>query len=123
MKNNIFLVMMLVLMIAGSCIAQQPVPVKVDGGLLQGTTEDGLTVYRGIPFAAPPVGDLRWRAPQPAVKWEGVRQVNQVCSWANSGLGFSVRKERRLPVLEHLDAGEIRERPYSCIRLDLWRRI
>ena len=40
-------------------------------------SEDGLTVYRGIPFAAPPIGDLRWRAPQPAAKWEGVRQVTK----------------------------------------------
>ncbi len=67
--------MMFMLMIAGSCIAQQPTPVKVEDGLLQGTSEDGLTVYRGIPFAAPPVGDLRWRAPQSAAKWEGVRQA------------------------------------------------
>ena len=44
---------------------------------MQGTSEDGLTVYRGIPFAAPPVGDLRWRAPQPAAKWEGVRQATK----------------------------------------------
>jgi para-nitrobenzyl esterase len=62
---------------AGSGIAQLPLPVKVDGGLLQGTSEDGLTVYRGIPFAAPPVGDLRWRAPQPPTKWEGVKQATK----------------------------------------------
>ena len=36
--------------------AQSPEPVKVEGGLLQGTVEDGLTIYRGIPYAAPPVG-------------------------------------------------------------------
>ncbi len=58
---------------AGPCLAQQPAPIKVEGGLVQGASEDGLTVYRGIPFAAPPVGDLRWRAPQPAAKWEDVR--------------------------------------------------
>ncbi|MDD1750422.1 MAG: carboxylesterase family protein, partial [Methanothrix sp.] len=57
--------------------AQQPAPVKVEGGLVQGTSEEGLTVYRGIPLAAPPVGDLRWRAPQPAAKWEGVRQATK----------------------------------------------
>jgi para-nitrobenzyl esterase len=51
-------------------------PVKVDGGLLEGTVEDGLAVYRGIPFAAPPVGDLRWRAPQPAARWTGVRKAD-----------------------------------------------
>ena len=52
-------------------------PVKVEQGLVQGTSEDGLTVYRGIPFAAPPVGDLRWRAPQTAAQWEGVRQASR----------------------------------------------
>jgi para-nitrobenzyl esterase len=44
---------------------------KVDGGLVAGTEESGLAVYRGIPFAAPPVGNLRWSAPQPAPKWSG----------------------------------------------------
>lgn len=57
--------------------AQQPPPVKVDGGLVQGVTEDGLTVYRGIPFAAPPIGDLRWEAPQPVEKWDGVRETKK----------------------------------------------
>jgi len=60
----------------GEAGAQQPAPVRVDGGLVRGTLEGGLTVYRGIPFAAPPVGDLRWRAPQPAVSWDGVRQAD-----------------------------------------------
>ncbi len=61
---------------AGLGMAQQPAPVKTEGGLVQGTVEDGLTVYRGIPFGAPPIGDLRWKAPQPAAKWEGVKQAN-----------------------------------------------
>ena len=83
----------------GLCAAQTPAPVKVEGGSLQGTTEDGLTVYRGIPFAAPPVGDLRWRAPQPAAKWDGVREARKFgprCMQrmgnpadANSGPGMS----------------------------------
>jgi para-nitrobenzyl esterase len=51
--------------------------VTVEQGQLQGTKEEGLTVYRGIPFATPPVGDLRWRAPQPAAKWEGVRPADK----------------------------------------------
>jgi len=51
--------------------------VKVEGGLLKGTVEDGLSVYRGIPYAAPPIGDLRWRPPQLAPKWEGVRAADQ----------------------------------------------
>ena len=73
MKKIAFSVVSLLLFAAGLGIAQQPEPVRVEEGLLQGTSEGGLTVYKGIPFAAPPVGDLRWRAPQPAAKWEGVR--------------------------------------------------
>jgi len=48
---------------------------KVEQGVLQGTKEAGLTIYRGIPFATPPVGDLRWKAPRAAAKWEGVKQA------------------------------------------------
>jgi len=63
-----------VLVLAGVSAAA---PVRVEGGLVAGTSEDGLTVYRGIPFAAPPVGDLRWRAPQPAPKWKGVKRADK----------------------------------------------
>ena len=62
--------------------------VKVEQGLVEGVAEDGLTVYRGIPFAAPPVGDLRWRAPQPPAKWKGVRQADKYapyCMQSNVG--------------------------------------
>jgi carboxylesterase type B len=51
--------------------------------LVQGAVEDGLTVYRGIPFAAPPVGDLRWRAPQSVVKWDGAKEVAYVFQHLN----------------------------------------
>jgi para-nitrobenzyl esterase len=57
--------------------AQQPAAVKVQEGTLQGFYADGLTVYKGIPFAAPPVGDLRWKAPRPASKWEGIRVADK----------------------------------------------
>lgn len=49
--------------------------VRVESGLVEGLREEGVTVYRGLPFAAPPVGDLRWRAPQPAAPWRGVRRA------------------------------------------------
>ncbi len=51
--------------------------VRVEEGLLQGSTENGLTVYRGVPYAAPPVGNLRWRSPRPAAKWEGIRRADR----------------------------------------------
>jgi para-nitrobenzyl esterase len=52
-------------------------PVKVEGGLVQGKIEDGLSVYRGIPYAAPPTGDLRWRASLPAPRWDGVKMADE----------------------------------------------
>lgn len=76
MKQSL-LIPIFVLLTGGFCIAQAPPPVQVEGGLVQGAMEDGLAVYRGVPFAAPPVGDLRWRAPQPVEKWDGVKETVQ----------------------------------------------
>lgn len=56
---------------------EKPEPVKVAGGRIQGAFENGLAVYRGIPYAAPPVGDLRWKAPQPVEPWDGVRRTDR----------------------------------------------
>jgi len=57
-------------------MASTPAPVHVESGALEGVADGDLTVYKGIPFAAPPLGDLRWRAPQPVQKWEGVRKAD-----------------------------------------------
>lgn len=55
--------------------SQTPPIVRVGSGELSGVVDDGVASFRGIPFAAPPVGDLRWRPPQPATQWTGVRQA------------------------------------------------
>jgi para-nitrobenzyl esterase len=55
-----------------------PDVVKVDGGQLAGTTSNGVRVFKGIPFAAPPIGELRWKAPQPVAAWSGVKYADAV---------------------------------------------
>jgi para-nitrobenzyl esterase len=59
--------------------AMIPEQVRIDTGLLAGTVATGqpsVRVFKGIPFAAPPLGENRWRAPLPAAKWEGVRKAD-----------------------------------------------
>ena len=50
--------------------------VHVTGGEVQGVVKDGVASFKGIPFAAPPVGELRWKAPQPLKPWSGVRKAD-----------------------------------------------
>ena len=50
--------------------------VEVTGGRLAGVSANGIVSFKGIPFAAPPVGALRWKAPQPVKTWTGVKQAS-----------------------------------------------
>ncbi len=54
---------------------ENPPTVRVTGGSVAGTVQSGAGVFKGIPFAQPPVGKLRWRAPQPVEPWKGVRDA------------------------------------------------
>ena len=55
---------------------ERPV-VKLETGSLQGVIEDNMQIFKNIPYAAAPVGDLRWRPPQPAPSWSGLRDASQ----------------------------------------------
>lgn len=75
---KLLLCLLTALTAVGVSAAQQTPPVvRVDSGELQGVVADGVVSYKGIPFAAPPVGDLRWRPPQPALPWTGIRQATE----------------------------------------------
>ena len=63
------------LLLSMSMMAQTQV--KTAEGILEGKDLSGVTIFKGVPFAAPPVGNLRWKAPQPMQKWEGVRKATE----------------------------------------------
>ncbi len=56
--------------------ASQIQTAKVTGGEVQGVVSEGLSIFKGIPFAAPPVGDLRWKAPAPLQPWTGIKKAD-----------------------------------------------
>lgn len=77
-----FLLTALILLstVAVSCApASVPIkdPIKIDTGQISGTTVGDIHIYKGIPFAAPPVGDLRWKPPQPVAPWQGVKDCTE----------------------------------------------
>ena len=85
-------------------------PVSTGTGLISGTTGSSreIRVYKGIPYAAPPVGQLRWRAPQPVAPWEGVRKADHfgpVCPQTRANVGSS---ETQSPMSE------------DCLYLNVW---
>jgi para-nitrobenzyl esterase len=102
--------------LAGACVAgiasaagSSPAAVTVDTGKLQGTAQGGIISFKGIPFAQPPVGDLRWRPPQALPKWQGVRAAT------NYGADCM-----QLPFPS--DAAPLGMKPAEdCLYLNVWR--
>ena len=79
------------------------------------TLPGGVRAFKGIPFAAPPVGDLRWRAPQPVAKWEGVRKAD---SSATSACSRRTEPRARNNVTVDLpDSPKVSE---DCLYLNVW---
>src|ERR1700759_3550827 len=64
--------------ITKSTVAPALSEAKTDAGMVSGVKNNrgDITAFKGIPFAAPPVGDLRWKAPQPAKHWDGVKKCH-----------------------------------------------
>ena len=104
--------------VADPAAAPVPAPngpiVRVRQGQLQGTVADGVMVFKAVPFAAAPVGDLRWRAPRPAPKWSGVRPASAfsaTCAQAEDCLYLNVyepadaRSSAKLPVMVWIHGG------------------
>ncbi|WP_332659170.1 carboxylesterase/lipase family protein [Brevundimonas sp.] len=69
------LIVALLLAVPAPVLAQEPVVATTALGALTGQSEGGVRVFKGVPFARPPVGDLRWRPPEPAAVWDGVRDA------------------------------------------------
>lgn len=82
---------------------------QVDSGSLEGRGEDGVSVFRGIPYAAPPVGGLRWRAPQPVVPWNGSRSAKR--------FGNACIQDPQLSIANGGDPGRVSE---DCLYLNVW---
>src|SRR5262247_804778 len=79
MKRIGYLLGTAVLVAAANVSAMIPEQVRIETGLLAGSLSTGqpsVRVFKGVPFAAPPLGENRWRAPQPAAKWDGVRKAD-----------------------------------------------
>ena len=117
MKRILILLGMLALA-ACSTAPNNPV-LTIEGGQVQGVQladAPGVTVFRGIPYAAPPIGENRWRAPQPVVPWEGVR----VCDT----FGHPPYQAVHYPGGYTTEWGYGDEAPYSedCLYLNVWTK-
>lgn len=88
--------------------------VSTEGGLVSGVKIGEVTAYKGIPFAAPPVGDLRWKAPQPAKHWDGVRKCD--------AFSASPMQSKPVPFMVYTSEFLIPDAPISedCLYLNLW---
>lgn len=96
------------LLAPGAARAAEHPRVTIAQGVLEGRAADGVEVYKGIPFAAPPVGDGRWAAPRPAAGWSGPR---------DAGAFGPVCPQARAPSA----VGPGRAQSEDCLTLNVWR--
>ena len=118
MKKLLILLLGVLSIVACTKTSKNPI-LTVDGGQIQGVQLDdapGVTVYRGIPYAAPPIGQNRWRAPQPVEPWDGVR----ICDT----FGHPPYQAVHYPGGYTTEWGYGKEAPYSedCLYLNVWTK-
>ena len=91
--------------------AANPLQIKTDKGKVEGsyTTDQKVIAFKGIPYAAPPVGDLRWQPPQPAAKWKDVRPAKEFGSHCVQTGGY--------PDMVFHDPGPSED----CLTLNVWK--
>ena len=97
-------------LIAGSAGVQAD-PVKIESGLVSGSAvgeNRDVRVYKGIPYAAPPVGHLRWKPPQPVALWKDVRDCTE--------FGTACPQTDRLKIY----GLELPEMSEDCLYLNVW---
>ena len=93
-----------------------PDPVKTDAGPVAGETlPSGVRVFKGIPFGAPPTGNLRWREPQPVAKWTSVRDAK---TWGN--VCIQPNQPKRTPVNVTVDLPGSPKMSEDCLYLNVW---
>lgn len=100
---------LLVSVLVAAEAAQRGTVVKTEGGAVEGVTKDGIISFKGLPYAAPPVGDLRWREPQPAAKWPQTRKADK--------LGNACIQKPGLSAENGGDPGALSE---DCLYLNVW---
>ena len=116
MKHFYTFCLMLMAAALVGCAEQNPT-LTIEGGQVVGveTATNGVISYKGIPYAAPPVGDLRWRAPQPVMAWEGVKvpdKFGPACRQTDKTPGEFYQKE-------FFWEGDP-ERSEDCLYLNVW---
>lgn len=105
-----------VLFVFEPAVAQTLPTIKIEEGMISGvsSTDGAITSFKGIPFAAPPVGNLRWKAPQPAAHWEGVKKCD--------AFGPSPMQSEPKPFFVWTSEFLIPKAPISedCLYLNVW---
>lgn len=116
MKKIVALLLLAPLLLASFNLNAQLPVVNTNAGLVSGSEVNGIQIFKGIPFAAPPVGELRWKAPQPVSPWKDVKVCN--------AYGPSPMQAAPVPFMCWSEEYLIPKEPISedCLYLNVWAK-